>query len=142
MAPHLTPGEKNIIYKFYAHFKREAEKGSLYRSIDKFAQRVLDVVGICRKSLYNIVKDVEKTFIPEQDLRKSTIASLLIQSSKLKGAPMAFLRHQNFLNFTEFDLAEYANKNPRDLKGKNCDNFMAIDKYWVRSLLNSFNSAG
>ena len=61
MAPHLTVGEKKNIYKFYMQFKREAERKRLFRSVDKFAQRVLDVVGICRKTLCNIVRDVRKS---------------------------------------------------------------------------------
>ena len=70
MAPQLTSGEKKIIYKFYAHFKREAQHGYLFRSVDKFAQRVLDVVGICRKSLYNIVKEVENSGLENNSKRQ------------------------------------------------------------------------
>ena len=60
MAPHLTIGEKRIIYKFYMHFKREAERERLFRSVDKFAQRVLDVVGLSRSTLFKLVGDVQK----------------------------------------------------------------------------------
>lgn len=45
--------------------------------------------------------DSETVFLPDAPFRKLTVTSLLNRLEK--GKPFAFLKHQNFLNFTEFD---------------------------------------
>ena len=57
---HRSYSEKQLIYKVYLNFKKEASRGRLMRKVDNFLQRTLDAVGISKTSMYHIIREMSK----------------------------------------------------------------------------------